>query len=230
MVEAVIFDVDGTLVDSVDLHAKAWMEAFAHFGKRVGFKAVRSQIGKGGDQLMPVFLTKAELSKFGEQLEKWRTDFFMRTELPRVQPFPRVRALFQALRDRGLKTVLATSGKKAQLEHHMKLCNISDLVDEATHAEDADRTKPHPDIFVAAMNKVGLSDPSRFIVVGDTPYDAIAAHRAGLRTIGVLCGGFPAEDLRQSGVVALYEDPADLLDHLETSPILSGREADRADA
>lgn len=220
MVEAVLFDVDGTLVDSVDLHAQAWVDAFARFGKRVDFAAVRSQIGKGGDQLMPVFLSRSELEDLGEQLEAWRTDHFMKALLPRVRPFPQVRALFLALRDRGIRRVLATSGKQPQLEHHVKLCDLADLVDAATNADDADRTKPHPDIFEAALRKARV-DAGRAIVVGDTPYDAVAAHRAGLHTVGVLCGGFAARELREAGAVALYRDPADLLEHLDTSPLVS---------
>jgi len=221
MVEAVIFDVDGTLVDSVDLHAQAWVEAFAKFGKQVGFSAVRSQIGKGGDQLLPVFLTAKERAQFGDQLEDFRTELFMREKLSQVRPFPQVRALFQALAERGIRRVLATSGKRAQLEHHVKLCEIADLVDAATVREDADRSKPAPDVFVAALGKLGRPDPARVLCVGDTPYDAIAAGRAGLRTLGVLCGGFSPASLREAGAVALYQDPADLLSKLETSPVLA---------
>lgn len=222
MTEAIIFDVDGTLVDSVDSHAKAWVEAFAHFGKRVGFKEVRSQIGKGGDQLMPEFLSPAELARFGKQLEAWRGDFFTTHEQPRVLPFPRVRALFQALRDRGVKIVLATSGKAAELDFNKRACNVSDLVDLEVTSEDVEASKPRPDVFLAALQKLGRPDPRSVLVVGDTPHDATAARRAGLRTIGVLCGGFHADDLREAGCVALYEDPGDLLDHVESSPILGG--------
>ena len=224
MMRAVIFDVDGTLVDSVELHAKAWAEAFAQFGKRVSFSAVLAQIGKGGDQLMPAFLSQAELARFGKQLEAFRKDFFLRNELPRVQPLPRVRALFQALAERGVARVLATSGDAAQLQHHVELCNISELVDHAVTAEDTARTKPHPDVFVASLEKLGRPDPRTCIAVGDTPYDVVAAQRAGLATIGISAGGFDAEALRQAGAVEVYEDPGELLDRLDDSAILGGAE------
>jgi HAD superfamily hydrolase (TIGR01509 family) len=183
MIEAIIFDVDGTLVDSVDLHAQAWVEAFAQFGKRVGFNDVRSQIGKGGDQLLPVFLSRQERAEFGKQLEAWRGEFFVTHEQPRVLPFPRVRPLFQALHDRGLKLVLGTSGTQDQIDFNKRACNISDLVDVEVTAEDVARSKPHPDIFMAALDKLGRPDPRSVLVVGDSPYDAIAAQRAGLRRL-----------------------------------------------
>ena len=105
MVEAVIFDVDGTLVDSVDLHAQAWADAFHHFGYDVSAAQARTQIGKGGDQLMPVFVPRADLDRIGKTLEKWRGDHFRAEYLPRVRAFPDVRALFDVLLVRGIRLV-----------------------------------------------------------------------------------------------------------------------------
>lgn len=220
---AVIFDIDGTLLDSVDLHARAWVEALRHFGVEVAEADARSQIGKGGDQLMPVFLPQERIEKEGKAIESYRSDLFKRKYLDQVRPFPGVRALFQHLRDKGLKVALASSGKKAEVEHYQKILGIADLVDIATTSDDAERSKPHPDIFEAAIGKLGDIDKSEMIVIGDTPYDAEAANKAGLRTVGVLCGGFPEADLSAAGCIAIYKDPQDLLDGFTGSPLDPGR-------
>ncbi len=219
MIEAVIFDVDGTLVDSVDLHARAWQEAFARFGKQVPYQDVRYQIGKGGDQLMPVFFSRAELDDFGEELEKLRGEHYKREYLPRVRAFPRVRELFERVRADGRRIALASSAKEEELGAYKRIAHIEDLVEEETSADDADKSKPHPDIFEAALARLGHVSPDRVIVVGDTPYDAEAARKANLRTIGLLSGGFPEEDLRAAGCLQIFEDAADLLARYEDSLI-----------
>jgi len=219
VIKAVIFDVDGTLVDSVDLHARAWQEAFAHFGKHFDFERVRYQIGKGGDQLMPVFLSGRELEEFGEELEEYRGELFKREYLPRVKGFPAVRELFRRVRDEGLKVALASSAKGDELKTYKRLARIEDLVEEETSADDAEKSKPHPDIFKAALEQLGDVRPSEAVVVGDTPYDAEAAGKIGLRTVGLLSGGFPEEDLRAAGCEPVYRDAADLLANYDTSPL-----------
>jgi HAD superfamily hydrolase (TIGR01549 family) len=216
---ALIFDIDGTLLDSVDLHARAWVEAFRHFGVEVKEADARSQIGKGGDQLLPVFLPQERIDKEGETIESFRSDLFKRKYLDQVRPFPGVRALFERAKRDGLLIALASSGKKSEVEHYQDILNIGDLVDVATSSDDAERSKPHPDIFEAAIDKLGGIDKSEMIVIGDTPYDAEAAQKAGLATVGVLCGGFPEADLAASGCVAIYKDPQDLLDGFEGSPL-----------
>ena len=191
LTEAVIFDIDGTLVDSVDLHARAWQEAFARFGKQIPYERVRYQIGKGGDQLMPVFLSKEELEEFGEELEEYRGELYKREYMPRVRAFPRVRELFERIQRDGKRIALASSAKADELETYKKIADIEDLVEEETSKDDAEKSKPHPDIFEAALAHLGDPPTSRVIVVGDTPYDAEAAGKAGLKTIGFLSGGFP---------------------------------------
>ena len=219
MPKAVIFDVDGTLIDTVDLHAAAWVDAFRHFGIETKFEDVRGQIGKGGDQLMPVFVAADELDRRGEDLEKYRSELFKRDYLPRARPFPGVRALFERLRAEGQTVVLASSGKKDEVEHHTKLADIADLIDAATSSDDAERSKPYPDIFQAALERIAPLGVADAVVVGDTPYDAQAAGKAGLRTVGVLCGGFPQRELEGAGCVAIYRDPQDLLRQYDTSPL-----------
>lgn len=220
---AVIFDIDGTLLDSVDLHARAWVEAFHHFGIEVEEAAARSQIGKGGDQLLPVFLSKERIEKEGKAIEAYRSDLFKRKYLSQVKPFPAVKALFERARQEGLTIALASSGKKDEVEHYQKILGIADLVDVSTSSDDADRSKPHPDIFEAAIEKIDGIDKADMIVIGDTPYDAEAARKAGLATIGVLCGGFPEADLAAEGCIAIYKDPQDLLDGFASSPLGQGR-------
>lgn len=223
MIKAVIFDVDGTLVDSNDLHVEAWREAFRCYGKELSFEDVHGQMGKGGDQLMPVFCSEEELGRFGEELERKRVELFKSDYLPRVRPFPRVRELFERVRAEGLQIALASSAKGEELERHKRSMGVEDLLEAATSADDAERSKPHPDIFEAAL--AGLKDvrPGEAVVVGDTPYDAEAASKAGMRTVAILSGGFDEETLREAGAVAVYRDVSDLLERFDASPLARGR-------
>ena len=219
MLKAVIFDIDGTLVDSVDLHARAWQEAFRKFGREVAFEEVRHQIGKGGDQLMPVFFSEAELERFGDELEKYRGELYKREYLSQVRAFPQVRELFERIRREGLRIALASSAKKDELKTYKEIARITDLVEEETSADDADKSKPHPDIFEAALASLGDVRAGEAVVIGDTPYDAEAAGKINLRTVGVLCGGFPEAELRAAGCFSIYRDPADLLARYDASPL-----------
>jgi HAD superfamily hydrolase (TIGR01549 family) len=219
MIKAVIFDIDGTLVDSVDLHARAWQEAFRHFGRDIPYKEVRHQIGKGGDQLMPVFFSKQELAEFGKEMEQYRGELFKREYMPQVRAFPKVRELFARIKQDGKRIALASSAKEEELKVYKEIANITDLVEEQASADDADKSKPHPDIFEAALAQLDDVKPAEVIVIGDTPYDAEAAGKANLRTVGVLCGGFPEAELRAAGCIAIYQDPADLLARYDASPL-----------
>ncbi len=218
MIQAVIFDIDGTLLDSVDLHAKAWQEAFEKFGKRIPFKEIRHQIGKGGDQLMPVFLTDEEMKRFGKELEEYRGELFKRKYLPKVKAFPRVRELFQFLKANGKRIALASSAKEDELKRYKQIADIEDLVEQESSADDAERSKPHPDVFRATLKSLRI-EPAEAVAVGDSPYDAEAAGKIGLRTIGVLSGGFPREELVRAGCIAIFKDVADLLEHYDETII-----------
>jgi len=219
MIQAIIFDIDGTLVDSVDLHARAWQEAFRHFGHEVTFEEVRSQIGKGSDKLIPHFLSAEENKRIGEQLDKFRGDLWKSEYLHQVKPFPKVRELFLRIQQDGKQIVLASSAKGDELKTYKKIANIEDLTQEETSSDDVENSKPDPDVIHAALEKLGNPDPDDVVMVGDTPYDAEAARKAGVRTIGVLCGGFPEEELRKAGAVAIYNGPAELLAMYEESPL-----------
>ena len=133
-----------------------------------------------------------------------------------------MRQLVERIQRDGKRIVLASSAKQNELEHFKKVTNIADLLEGETSADDAEKSKPEPDIFLAALEEAGNPDPAEAIVVGDTPYDAIAAAKANLKTIGVLCGGFPEQSLRDAGCIAIYKDPADLLARYEESPIVKG--------
>jgi HAD superfamily hydrolase (TIGR01509 family) len=212
---AFIFDVDGTLVDSNEFHVESWDRAFRHFGKQFSREQLRAQIGKGSDQYLPEFLTGQEIERFGKELDEYRSELFKKEYLPRVQPFPKVRKLFQRIRDDQKRIVLASSGKKADTKYYIKLLKIDNLIEGYTSADDADRSKPAPDLFSAALEKVSVS-PNEAITVGDTRFDIEAAAQAGLVTIALLCGRTAKSVLREAGTIAIYRDPADLLAHYDT--------------
>jgi membrane protein len=214
---AVLFDVDGTLVDSNDLHAAAWDEAFRHFGFDVGVDRIRGQIGKGGDNLIPALLPSLSDDR-REELEGFRSTLFQRDYLHRVEPFSQVCALFERIRSADLTIVLASSAPEKELEHHLDKLGCGDLVSGTTSADDVENSKPDPDIFAVAL-RTAKTEAAGAIVVGDTPYDVTAAKKAGLRTIALRCGGFDEGALREAGAVALFDDPADLLARYDSSPL-----------
>jgi HAD superfamily hydrolase (TIGR01509 family) len=214
MSAAFLFDVDGTLIDSVDLHAKAWQQTLAHFGFDIPYDQVRSQIGKGGDQLLPVFVPEEQLERNEETIQKYRSELFKRDYLSQVRPFPRVRDLFLRVKRDGFLIALASSANADELGSYKTLANITDLVDAETAGSDVDCSKPCPDVFEVAIDRLKV-EPQNALVIGDTQYDAIAARRAGLRTVGLLCGGFREKDLREAGCVRIYRDPAHLLDRYD---------------
>ena len=208
---AVIFDVDGTLIDSVDFHAKAWADAFVEFGCDVPFERVRRQIGKGGDKLLPVFLTKPQIKRFGDDLETFRGEHFKRKYLPLLRPFAGVRSLFERLIGDDIQIALASSAKPDELEIYKEIAEVADLLDAVTSSEDAEESKPAPDIVHAALRKLGRARKDEIVMIGDTPYDAQAAVKAGLRCIGVLCGGFTSASLTKGGCSAVYRSPSNIL-------------------
>ncbi|HWE75853.1 MAG TPA: HAD family hydrolase [Stellaceae bacterium] len=208
---AAIFDIDGTIIDSVDQHALAWQEAFSDFGHAIDYAAIRGQIGKGGDQLMPVFLSAEEMHAKAEELEKHRATLFKQKYLPQITAFPEVRDLFERLWADGKRIVLASSAKKDELAVYKRIANITDLVSDEVSGDDVDQSKPHPDTFERALQKLGALHPEQVIAVGDAPYDAQAARKTRLRTVGLLCGGFAEGDLRKAGCAAICRDPAALL-------------------
>lgn len=207
MIGALLFDVDGTLVDSNDLHATAWREAFLHFGVELPFETIRRQIGKGGDNLIPALLPAALAREKSEAIEDFRSEMFRRDYLPRVVMFPGVRELFERLYSADIKIVLATSAHQEELGFHRSLLGCEDLIFAATSRDDVDRSKPCPDIFAAAMRKLAPLTVQQALVVGDSPWDVQAARSAGLDSIAVRCGGFADAELQAAGAVAIFDGP-----------------------
>jgi HAD superfamily hydrolase (TIGR01509 family) len=175
--KAAIFDVDGTLLDSVDLHALAWHEAMVKFGHDVAFEQVRGQIGKGGDKLMPYFLSEDAQRDHGKEMEEWRSNRFKSEYLQLVRPFSTVPDLLRRVRDAGVGIAVASSAKKDELETYLDIAGIADLVDVTTSSDDVEESKPAPDIFEAVMKKLGVEGHDA-VAIGDTPYDADAAGKA----------------------------------------------------
>jgi HAD superfamily hydrolase (TIGR01549 family) len=214
-VRAFIFDIDGTLVDSNELHVDSWDRAFRRFGKQFPRGELRAQIGKGSDQYLPEFLTPDEIHRFGKDLDDYRSDLFRNEYLPKVRPFPKVRELFQRIGDDGKRIVLASSGKKADTKYYIDLLKIDDLIEGYTSGDDAENSKPAPDIFAASLKKLGDISSADAVTVGDTRFDIEAAGKAGLITIAFLCGGTSGEILREAGAAAIYRDPADFFAHYD---------------
>lgn len=210
MPKAAIFDVDGTLLDSVDLHALAWHEAMVEFGHHVSFEQARSQIGKGGDKLIPHFLSADAQREHGKEMEEWRGKRFKSEYLPLVRPFSAVPHLMRRVRDAGLRIAVASSAKKDELDKYLDIAGIADLVNVTTSADDVEESKPAPDIFEVVLEKLNIGGDEA-VAIGDTPYDAEAAGKAGVQTIGVLCGGFTEVSLRQAGCVQVYPSLAAML-------------------
>lgn len=217
--QAVIFDLDGTLLDSNDLHVAAWDEAFRHFGKHFPMEELRKQIGKGSDQYLPEFLSPDELSKLGKPIDEYRSALFRKKYLPLVKPFPKVRELFERIRADGKRIALATSSHEEDVKTYTELAGIDGLFDSQVTADEAGESKPAPDVFQKALDKLKLSG-DQAIAVGDTRFDVEAAKKIGLQTIGLLCGrAADAETLRKAGAMAVYKDPADLLASYDGSPL-----------
>ena len=212
---AFIFDIDRTLVDSNELHVDSWDRAFRRFGKQFSREKLRAQIGKGSDQYLPEFLTPDEIKRFGKALDDFRSELFKNEYLPKVRPFPKVRELFQRIRNDDKRIVLASSGKKADTKYYIDLLKIGDLIEGYTSGDDAESSKPAPDIFAASLEKLGDMSPADALTVGDTRFDIEAARKAGLKTIAFLCGGTSEATLRKAGAVAIYRDPADFLAHYD---------------
>ena len=213
MIKAIIFDLDGTLVDSVDYHTEAWVKAFQKYGYDFSFDKLREQIGKGSEFIIGELLSTEEAEKLESDIAGYRKQYYQENLLSKVQPFPQVKELFQKIRADGLKIVLASSARNETIQHYKQLLKIEDLIEGATSTDDVEESKPEPDIFQSALKKLDNISAKEIIVVGDSPYDAIAAGKTSIRTIGVLCGGFSQETLSKAGCIAIYQDPADLLNN-----------------
>jgi len=210
--QAILFDVDGTLVDSNDIHARAWVEAFAQFEKHIDYDVVRHQLGKGGDLLVPDLLDAKEMRAFGEEVKKYRSKLYREKYLPDVKPFPFAHDLFEALRKRDVKIALASSADPEEVEYYTRLLGVERLIEGSTSKRDAKFSKPSPEIFDAALERAG-GDRDHTLVCGDTPYDVLAAHRSALPIVAVLSGGFERELLAKAEFI--LDDASHILERIE---------------
>jgi len=212
--KAVLFDVDGTLVDSNDAHAHAWVKAFAESSIEVDYARVRRCIGMGGDKLMPEVSGISEDSERGSRISERRGEIFKTEFLPHLRPFPDAAALVAAVKARGLVAVAASSASRDDLRALLKVAAADTLMDDATSSDDAEESKPEPDIVLAALKRARAT-PEEAVMIGDTPYDVAAAQKAGVRIIAFRCGGWNDADL--NGAVAIYDGPWALVRELANS-------------
>lgn len=215
-IAGVILDVDGTLVDSNDAHTRAWVEALAEQGIQVPYEEIRRRIGMGGDKLLPAVARIEEDSSQGQQVSKRRMAIFKEKYLPTLRPTPGAAELLQHLHDFGLRLAVASSAKKNELDPLLRICGASKLIHAKTSSDDADRSKPDPDIVQAALKELD-QPPDQVMMLGDTPYDIEAAGRASVGVIALRCGGWTDAGLK--GALAVYDNPGDLLAHYDTSPL-----------
>jgi HAD superfamily hydrolase (TIGR01509 family) len=220
LLRGVIFDIDGTLVDSNDAHAQSWVDTFADAGYNVPFEVVRPLIGMGADKLLPKAIGLAHDSKEGKKLVKRRSEIFRQKYLPHLRPLEGSRALVLRVRSDGLKPIVATSAKEEELASLLKAAEVADLMEEKATSSDADRSKPDPDIVEAAIQESGVP-PNQLVMIGDTPYDIEAAAKAKVRTIAFRSGGWADDALKNA--VEIYDGPADLLAHYDSSLLGKGR-------
>ena len=215
MLRGVIFDIDGTLVDSNEAHARSWVDTLHEAGYDVPFDVIWPMIGMGGDKLLPSATGIESDSRLGRDLSKRRWEIFQRDYLPRLKPMPGARELVARVRQDDLAIIVASSAGGNELGALMEAADVADLMEETTSASDAEESKPDPDIVQAAVRKSGL-EPDELIMLGDTPYDVQAAIGANVKLVGLLCGGWTMLEL--SGATAIYDDPADLLRWYDYSP------------
>lgn len=214
---AILFDVDGTLVDSNDAHVEAWQQAFAAEGYSFSRSEIHAQVGKGGDNLVPALLPDLD-EKSQERLAHAEGEIYRRDFLPKVQPFPGAKEVLKSLAERGHTLVLASSASQPELDHYVELLDLDGLLTGTTSKDDVESSKPCPDIFEAALARTGVPAEST-VVVGDTPYDLIAANRAGIDAIAVLSGGFEEDELSACNPLAIYTNVTELEADYESSPL-----------
>ena len=217
----VIFDIDGTLVDSNDAHAQAWVDSLAEAGHLVPFERVRPLIGMGGDKVLPVLTGLDPESGEAERMAATRSELFLERELPTLRPTRGARALLEHMLGVGLELTVATSAKEDEVRALLEQAGVSDLIQLASSADDAERSKPDPDIVQAAL-RLSRSQAAHSAMIGDTPYDVEAAARARVPAVALRCGGW-WDDAALAQAAAIYDDPADLLAQFDESPL--GRSA-----
>ncbi len=217
----VILDIDGTLVDSNDANARAWIEAMAQQGHTVSFERIRPLIGMGGDKVLPEILGISKDSDEGKEISQRRKQIMIDRYQPTLHAFPQSRELLERMHEQGLKLVVATSAEQEELQGLLRIIgpDVPDLFEQETTSQDAPKSKPNPEVMDAALEKSGLQS-TEVVMIGDTAFDIEAATKAGVKTIALRSGGWSDSDLK--GAIAIYNDAADLLAHYDESPLVQG--------
>lgn len=210
-IKGILLDIDGTLLDSNDAHARAFEKAFAEHGIEIPFDHVRPLVGMGSDKLIPSLTGFEHESELGQKISARKRGIFEERYLPQLQPTRGARALLERFLADGLTLIVATSAGGDEMNGLLKQAEIDDLIHDATSSGDVENSKPDPDVIGAAIKKSKLH-PNELLMLGDTPYDIEAAARAKVKTIALRCGGWWDDDAL-SGAIAIYDDPEDLLEH-----------------
>lgn len=218
-VRAVLFDVDGTLLDSNDAHARAWVDVLRGHGKDVPLDLVKSKIGMGGDKLLAQLAGMDAKSPEGKLVAERRTALFKGYYLPDLGPLPGARQLVERLRSRGFVCAVVTSASAAELPDLLRAAAVANLFEVMITSDDAERSKPDPDLVQVALERLDVG-PREAVLIGDTPYDIASAARAGVSTLALRSGGWKDKDLQDA--LAIYDHPADLLSRLAESPLALG--------
>ena len=213
----VLFDVDGTLVDTTYLHAVAWWEALRQQDHDVPMAEIHRGIGMGSDKILD-HLLGADRDKAADEDLTTAHDVLYGAWWERLRPLPGAPELLRTCAERGLAVVLASSAKERELGILREVIDADDAITAATSSSDAEQSKPAPDILEAALHQSGV-DPRRCVFVGDSIWDVKAAAKLDIPCIGLVCGGTSAAELREAGAIATYDDPAALLRELESSAI-----------
>ncbi len=213
----VLFDVDGTLVDTTYLHTVAWWEALRQYDHDVPMAEIHRGIGMGADQILDHLLGD-ERDKDADDDMTTAHDVLYGSWWERLRPLPGGKDLLEAVAGRGLAVVLASSAKENELTILRRIIGADDAVTAATSSSDAERSKPAPDILEAALAQSQV-DVDRCVFVGDAVWDVKAAAKLDIPCIGLACGGTSAAELKAAGAIETYRDPADLLGNLENSAI-----------
>lgn len=222
MPKAIIFEVDGTLVDSLVLRARAWQEALARYGHQVRLPRVLALMAREGDGFLPSFLPEEDFARHAPELASFQRALFHEEYLARVKPFIGATELLQRLHDEGWRIALASTADPDELEHYIELLGVEDLVDARTTDAEVDRARVNEEIPAEAIRLLGLDGTAGTRVIAASPYDIAGAVHLGVRCVGLVCGGFTDEELRGAGALAVFGTPRDLLTRYGESPLATG--------
>src|SRR4051812_38845133 len=213
-----VLDVDGTLVDSNYQHALAWYRALRSMGETFPIWRLHRLIGMGGDNVIQALGGDELEERIGEEARK-RQGEEVDALIGEVAPLPGARDLLLAIKERGHRLVLASSGQPRHVDIAVDLLDARDIADAITSAEDAEKTKPAPDLLQIALKKLGAGQEDSSVLVGDSVWDIEAAKNAGMPAIAVRSGGFGDEELRDAGAIGVYDTPRDLAEALDETPL-----------